>query len=448
MPTSDYTARGASLIDENSYHPNFEANEGDNLIFKPNGDNLVMGEANLTFAPVGILNNLWSSVLAELQLQSSNQPADFQTILSLFGITGNKSEHLIGEHKISSLPSTETTTIYAFDLLSSACGSSLIVDNNITTTGKIQVNLPHRWRSPLAVGFDTILLTIKYFFTDNFNDASINPKWTPSTPVGSITESGGTMNVNLGSGVASGSFNTCPIVTNPLPTSGNWIAGTKLTNTSLNGEVNTGLILLSDRNNLGYIECWRSGGGSYYVDGGNKTTKYDSSVGVSSPTLYFEIEYKNGRYYFKYSTNGTNFTTYYSTSNLGFAPTAIGFFSDHWGANQPVAATFDYFYLTNPTGDATYDQQLSPSTTPGNNDTSILFNTPSPLYRGAYADVTTTELNNYPITTRATQVADKSILNLGYSGLDIYDALKFKIQTYGDKNCNVKCNWIICKVEV
>ena len=113
---------------------------------------------------------------------------------------------------------------------------------------------------------------------DNFDDGSIAAFWTTSTPVGTITESGGTLNISIGSGVNgnwwTGTDEYAPIIYQNIPTT-DFTMTVKVSSYSAPTSSYVGIMLYKDRDNAVVF--------GFGYDGGNKLTvrKILSNTGSS-----------------------------------------------------------------------------------------------------------------------------------------------------------------------
>jgi len=282
---------------------------------------------------------------------------------------------------------------------------------------------------------------------DDFNDASIDSSiWTVSDPTSGtdVTESSGTLNVIVDSGITTSNFSTVPIVYTPLD-NGDWQFKIRFTNSSLNGDVEGGIFLMNTRSNVKEFKFWRNGTDSkyYFQDPTGTNTE------VAGGAYWMRITYRGGTYYFDYSAGGTAWTTLYTTSSLGITPTDIGMYAHHWGANQPVTFTFDDFSLMKVLGPESdlSDTSIDPDTAT-EEDTELLFTLTADWIPGCTSFLKVTEARSTVEDTPDLEVSDEDVLDLGYNSVDRYAAMQLNIVVEADNTCNVRYNSIEYGVEV
>ena len=90
--------------------------------------------------------------------------------------------------------------------------------------------------------------------------------------------------------------------------------------------------------------------------------------------------------------------------------------------------------------DASPTLTATPSTSPGDEDTYVMFTTPVGWTNGLYCTVAYNEYGNYTYSPNPVQTNAKNTLKLGYDGLDKYGALRIHVETTADPTYDVKFN--------
>jgi hypothetical protein len=190
-----------------------------------------------------------------------------------------------------------------------------------------------------------------YSSYDDFNDNEINTSlWTTSTPVGTITESNGKLNIVIAAGqragmwTAAGSDKRAPIITQSVP-SGDFKAKVKIEDGTVNANTQRGILLFLDRNNL-YLFGHRHDGTrkiQVYKIVNNVGNDAIASVTSSTLPLWVQIRKEGSTYYFEYSTDDIGYTVLYSTSSLGFTPSSIGLAATNWNPWNANSSSFNDF---------------------------------------------------------------------------------------------------------
>lgn len=190
---------------------------------------------------------------------------------------------------------------------------------------------------------------------DNFNDNSIDTgKWTTNTPVGTITETGGQLQISVpGTADWWNYTGNSPIIYTPLPENiTNYAVTVKLTSSTLPSGTLRGLILYQDRANAVMFALANVSSSDIIrldtmVSGSGTIVKTDSAP-VSYNPLWLKITYTDGEYEFLYSDvsepEDEDYTSFYTTSSLGFTPTDTGMFLRSGGSSASTD-TFDDFEL-------------------------------------------------------------------------------------------------------
>lgn len=294
---------------------------------------------------------------------------------------------------------------------------------------------------------------------DQFTSTSINTGiWAVTANNGSISADGQQLIMNCPVSPKCDWWGTaatisCPLMLTSLP-NGDWTATVKVQPYNPPNDSNCGITLWQDGSNAYLFSSMFASDWSVHgldIDkfvNGTATSKVASNSVTNSP-MWLQIAYKNGTYYFNYSTTGAvdSFTTLYSTNSLGITPTKIGLFAKQWGSTASIQF-FDDFTIkkgisSEPTigslgsenigaygGSWSWKSILSNSLVA--ETTNATFNTPT-MDINAPAYITTDEYNRYvPYDSPKILLNDKAILNLGYNGLDCYDALRLKIKS----SCN------------
>lgn len=176
-------------------------------------------------------------------------------------------------------------------------------------------------------------------FTDNFNDASIDDVWTEGGSVGTITEDDGVLTIEILNGENAAGANA-PILHTYVIDDNSFDVSVKVTS----------LTNITNRS-IGGLFLYGGGGDVNGIGIGLDTTTtkiwcnvqgFGSAVDGSAP-VWFKIRFDDDIYYFEYSTDGTNYTTQYSASSLGFEPIGIGLYASNWAYSQPITISFDDF---------------------------------------------------------------------------------------------------------
>lgn len=450
MVTRTYKYTGSDMADPSTTPTGYVASDGDNLLFTPMmaSPTVVEGTTIKTHFPLESRNVLWTSWKNELYRYTEASPVEYETLLQLYGLNSG-GEELVGEQLFTTTTSPGTTEVVGFDLTQSACTAPLTVETGTGNAGKLRVNLPVRYSN-----YETLTLTHRYHFTDNFNDASIGANWTVSTPAGSIWETT-TLNILLSKGVNGrwdAATHNAPITYTPIPSSGDWVASVTMNSYTVNDKTMAGFMLYKDCDNVWMVGRRRDDELSINGVRLNKIVNnvYGSVVTVPSTTLpmHFLIAYINGTYYFYHSTTGTGWSYVYSTNSLGFVPTHVGMFASNWGSYNAVEPTFDNFSISTKTGNSTYDVTTIPSATPADDDLYIQYPTPANWRDMTYTDLTHNRYGDYPTTTNAVPLNAKGISRLGYSGLDKFDGLREIITTTSTDDYITQWNWSEVKYEV
>jgi hypothetical protein len=290
-----------------------------------------------------------------------------------------------------------------------------------------------------ALGSDEPDIFQTTHLSDTFGDASIDTSiWTVSDPTSGtdVTESSGTLNVIVNSGVTTTNFTNVPIVYTPI-LGRDWQFKIRFTNTSLNGDVEGGLFLMNTRSNVKQFKFWRNGADNkYYFQGPTGT-----NTEVTGGAYWMRITYRGGTYSFEYSAGGTTWTTLYSTSSLGISPTHIGMYAHHWGANQPVTFTFDDFTLMKGLGnecDAT-TTEISPAT-PVEDDTVLIFTLPADWIDGIMSYLRVDEIYSTSYDTPDLPISDQDSAGLGFNSVDKYSAIRVRTLIEADNTCTISIN--------
>ncbi|MFW9955111.1 MAG: DUF2341 domain-containing protein [Candidatus Thorarchaeota archaeon] len=188
-----------------------------------------------------------------------------------------------------------------------------------------------------------------FLIFDDFDDGVITD-WILDTPVGSITESSGTLILEIPSGVNGNWWSTttefAPIAYQAAPT-GRWIAETKLNSYSVSTYTHAGIMLYQNRDNV--IKSGRYRSTSYnrhqveriYQDSGLGTLGYYSSTSLPS-----QLRIRNTgttKYYDASVNSGSSWSQMYSSSYV--TPDYVGLFVKNWGTYPLVSAPFDWFHV-------------------------------------------------------------------------------------------------------
>jgi hypothetical protein len=104
------------------------------------------------------------------------------------------------------------------------------------------------------ISFKKLSLSDTKGFSDDFNDNSLNTNWVYDTPVGTITESGGTLNFNIPEGSDGGwgsGIRTSPLILSNL-TNGDFEATIKISSHIAHDGTVAGLVLYQDNSNVAW----------------------------------------------------------------------------------------------------------------------------------------------------------------------------------------------------
>lgn len=187
-------------------------------------------------------------------------------------------------------------------------------------------------------------------FYDDFNDGSLLSNWTTSTPVGTITESGGKLNFAITNAQNSdwytGATEFAPVASVTIP-GGDWESQVKMESYTSATATVPGMVVWLDRNNAYLFGRMDNASDGLWVEkivGDTYTALALNSV--TTQPVWLKIRKDSGTYYFDYSTDGLAWTTLYSvsTGSFGFTPTMVGPYAKEFGSNA-LNVSFDDFHL-------------------------------------------------------------------------------------------------------